>query len=196
MDNNLIEILGTVSGLLYLYLEIKQRPTMWIVGIITSLAYLFVFFNAKIYADASLQMYYVVISFYGLFLWRRSLRGGALKQQNENSNIEYRVMSIETWGYIIGFSILLFIVMFTILSLYTDSPIPIGDAITTSLSIVATWMLAKRYIEHWGFWVVINFISIYNYWIRELNYTVLLYIFYGVFAIVGLYTWKKQGNKV
>jgi len=196
MYDNTLEIFGTISGLLYLYLEIKQRPAMWIVGIINAIIYLLVFFNAKIYADASLQVYYVSVSVYGLMLWRRSILGTQTESSKQVQTIEYRMMSSSMWCYIIVASTILTLAMYAILSRYTDSPVPMGDAITTSLSIVATWMLAKRFIEHWGFWVVINTISIYIYWIRELNYTVLLYLFYGIFAIVGLYTWKKQGNKV
>ncbi|MGL4411727.1 MAG: nicotinamide riboside transporter PnuC [Bacteroidales bacterium] len=196
MYDNTLEIFGTISGLLYLYLEIKQRPAMWIVGIINAIIYLLVFFNAKIYADASLQVYYVSVSVYGLMLWRRSISGTQTESSKQVQTIEYRMMSSSMWCYIIVASTILTLAMYAILSRYTDSPVPMGDAITTSLSIVATWMLAKRFIEHWGFWVVINTISIYIYWIRELNYTVLLYLFYGIFAIVGLYTWKKQGNKV
>jgi nicotinamide mononucleotide transporter len=89
----------------------------------------------------------------------------------------------------------IFLILYYILHHFTDSPIPVGDAFTTAVGIVATWMLAKQIIEHWFFWIIVNAVSIYLYYIRGLYPTMFLYICYGVLAIVGLYTWKKKGFK-
>ena len=83
--------------------------------------------------------------------------------------------------------------LYYVLHNFTDSPIPMGDAFTTSVGIVATWMLARRIIEHWIFWVIVNFVSVYLYYLRGLYPTMFLYICYGILAIVRYYTWKKKG---
>lgn len=89
--------------------------------------------------------------------------------------------------------IVLFFLIYTLLNNFTDSPIPMGDAFTTSVGIVATWMVARRIIEHWVFWIVANGISVYIYFVRDLYPTMFLYICYALLAAIGLYTWKKKG---
>ena len=87
----------------------------------------------------------------------------------------------------------LYTLLYYVLHDFTDSPIPVGDAFTTAVGIVATWMLARRIIEHWIFWIIVNCVSVYLYYLRELYPTMFLYICYAILAAVGLYTWKKKG---
>ena len=93
-----------------------------------------------------------------------------------------------------GSSILaLFALLYYVLHYFTDSPIPAGDAFTTAVGIVATWMLARRIVEHWIFWIVVNCVSVYLYYLRGLYPTMFLYICFAILAAAGLYTWKKKG---
>jgi nicotinamide mononucleotide transporter len=78
---------------------------------------------------------------------------------------------------------------------FTDSPVPAGDAFVTAIGIVATWMLARRIIEHWYLWIMGNAISIYIYYLRELYPTMFLYLCYALLAVAGLYTWIKKGTE-
>lgn len=223
-----LEYFGVVTGLLYLLLEIKQHRAMWVVGFLTSLVYVFVFFVAKIYADMGLNFYYVLISLYGFWQWSRQKRTGEVVSGREkpaaapeetiaapsdtgNSGtsgdsgdsgkkaiadpILYRPL---TWrlGATLGVVLAaLYGALHFILSRYTDSPIPVGDAFTTAVGIVATWMLARRIIEHWILWIIVNCVSVYLYYLRELYPTMFLYLCYAVLAVVGLYNWKKKGIK-
>ncbi len=165
---------------------------MWIVGLLTSLTYVFVFFFAKIYADMGLNIYYVAISIYG---WREWAKGNDLAQTetSNDSSIVYRHTTLPLLVRIVAVIVALQLLLYAILRYLTDSPIPIGDAFTTAVGIVATWMLARRIIEHWLFWVVVNFVSVYLYYLRELYPTMLLYTAYGLLALIGYYTWKKKG---
>ncbi len=83
--------------------------------------------------------------------------------------------------------------IYFVLNTYTDSPVAFGDAFITALSIVATWLLARRIIEHWPCWVVVNGVSVYLYATRALYPTMFLYICYTALAVVGFYNWKKKG---
>jgi Nicotinamide mononucleotide transporter len=87
----------------------------------------------------------------------------------------------------------IYFIIFILLSKFTDSPIPYGDAFTTTLSIVGTWMLAKRILQHWIVWIVVNIISIYLYYVRGLYFTMFLYFFYALSSFAGYYLWKKKG---
>ncbi len=183
-------------------LEIRQHRAMWIVGFITSLVYVFVFFSAKVYADMGLQSYYVLISVYGFWLWKRtpqpSEEGVKVEQSSSSGgrgvNIIYRHVSIPLLIGIVCAMAGLWFIIYYFLSNYTDSPVPKGDALTTSIGIVATWMLARRIIEHWYLWILANATSIYIYYLRDLYPTMFLYLCYTIISVVGLYMWLKKGT--
>ncbi len=192
----LLEYFGVLTGLLYLFLEIRQHRAMWVVGFLTSLVYVFVFFFSKIYADMGLNIYYVAISIYGFWQWtRKSGTGtsGTGEAAATQEAILYRNMTPRLFAGI-SFAILaLFALLYYVLHHFTDSPIPVGDAFTTAVGIVATWMLARRIIEHWIFWIIVNCVSVYLYYLRGLYPTMFLYICYAVLAAIRLYTWNKKG---
>ena len=176
--------------LLYLGLEIVQHRAMWIVGFVTSFVYIFVFFFSKFYADMSLNIYYVCISIYGFWQWHK----GKAVQEGTEVLILYRRLNIRLiWGITVV-TVFLYGTLYFILSDYTDSPVSAGDAFTTALSITATWMLARRILEHWWFWVVIDGVSALLYYQRALYPTCFLFVCYGVLAIVGWINWKKKGK--
>ena len=183
--DNYLELIGTVSGLIYLYLEIRQKVWLWPLGLVTSSVYIFVFYQSKFYADMSLQFYYVAISIYGWYWW---IHGAQLQDKKELpvTRLQWRL------GVMLALiSLALFGLMAFILKNYTDSPVPIGDAFTTALSITATWMLARKILEQWWIWLVVNFVSLSLYLYKGLYPTSFLFFFYAVMSIVGYYEWKK-----
>ena len=169
----LLEYFGVLTGLLYLFLEIRQHRAMWVVGFLTSLVYVFVFFFSKIYADMGLNIYYV--------------------ETAPQEVILYRNMTLRLFAGISFSIVALFALLYYVLHYFTDSPIPAGDAFTTAVGIGATWMLARRIVEHWIFWIVVNCVSVYLYYLRGLYPTMFLYICYAILAAAGLYIWKKKG---
>ncbi len=181
------EILGTVFSLIYLYFSIKQNIWLWPLGLISSAIYVYVFLNAGIYADMALQVYYVVISFYGWYHWSRGV-----KNEKGTTNLPVRRTDELTAGYLLIITSVLFVVISQILLHYTNSQIPYWDAFTTATSITATWMLAKKYIEHWLIWIVVDLVSSALYVYKNLYFTVFLYLVYTAMAIVGYLQWKKK----
>lgn len=184
-----LEYFGVLTGLTYLVLEIMQHRAMWVVGFVTSLVYVFVFFFSKFYADMSLNVYYVGISVYGFWQWKRE----GTRDRQEQPELRYRHLTWRSLGGLAVVTVVLYGGMFQVLSRFTDSPVPAGDAFTTALSVTATWMLAKRILEHWWFWVVINLVSALLYYYRGLYPTCFLFVCYGVLAVVGWFNWKKKG---
>lgn len=185
-----LEIFGVVTGLLYLYLEIKQKSIMWIVGFITSLIYVFVFFQAKFYADMGLNIYYVLISIYGLVKWNKNSEE---EINSPSGEIQYTSLTPILGIGLSIFFVVLFFVIAHLLDNLTDSPVPYGDALTTTLGIIATWMLARRIIQHWIVWVFVNAFAVYLYIYRGLYPTAFLYVCYCMLAVVGYFNWKKKG---
>ena len=185
LENNFWELFGTLAALIYLYFSIKQKIWLWPWGIITSLVYIFVFFKAKFYADMGLNVYYVAISIYGWYHWKR----GSTNTQNE---LPVAKTPRKRYIPIMLSSLLIYFVIYYILRNYTDSPVPVGDSFTTAFSIVATWMLARKYIEQWIFWVVIDLVSMALYIYKDLWITSGLFFIYSLLAVYGYFEWNNN----
>lgn len=186
---NYIEILGTILGLAYIFLSIRQNILTWPVGLLTSALYVHVFFVSKFYADMALQIYYVVVSIYGWYHWIKGNSG-------EKDHLHVSLTPNRLWILLVAITVALFLFIAFILENYTDSPIPLGDSLTTALSLVATWMLARKYIEHWLIWVFVDFFSAILYAFKSLWPTAVLFIVYTIMAILGYLSWKKDIPKV
>lgn len=189
--SNYIELFGVISGLIYIYLEIKANIWLWPVGIITAAFYIIVFAQAKFYADMGLQLYYLIIFTYGLYIWLRkdNKQRGIRTKQSQIRNITRK----ESLLYSIS-TITIYIFIYEILTKYTDSPLPAWDSFTTALSIIATFMLAHKIIEQWWIWIVVNIVSLGLYIYKDLYMTAFLFIVYGIMAIIGYFEWKKLQN--
>ena len=181
---NWVEIVGALAGFVYVFFEIKVSKWMWPIGLLTSIFYIVIFFKSKFYADMSLQFYYVAISLLGWYWWLKGGREGkALEMSHLSSNFVIKLSVI---------SLLVFVLIAYILVNYTDSPLPYWDALTTSLSIVATWLLARKIIEHWLLWIFIDLVSMVLYIYKGLYPTSILFLFYSVLAVLGYFQWKKE----
>jgi len=209
ISNNFIEIFGAVTGIIFVFLEIRQNIWLWPVGLVTSAVYIWVFFTSKFYADMSLQGYYLVISCLGWYWWtrgkKRRLRSKATKfreaeggdveklriEETETKELQVTRLKLSTGIMLALVFFLLYIIMWFVLTRLTDSPVPVRDSFITSLSIIATWMLARKIYEHWFLWIVVNFVSAVFFLTRGLYPTVILYTVYGIMSFVGLAAWKK-----
>ncbi len=185
----IIEIFGTISGLIYIFLEIKAKLLMWPVGIVTSAFYIIVFFTSKFYADMSLQIYYLIISIYGWIYWYKG------NKKSKSKKLKISKTTKKTALTLIIITIFLFFIMSYILSNYTDSPLPYWDSFTTALSIIATWMLAKKLIEQWIIWIIVDLVSMSLYIYKKLYPTSFLFLVFTILAFVGFIEWKKQMQK-
>lgn len=133
----------------------------------------------------SLQFYYLAVSVFGWISWRsgKQQSGKELPVKRTKKLQALVLMSITTF---------VFLLYYFILTRYTDSPLPLCDSLTTALSITATWMLARKLLEHWILWVIVDGLSAGLYLYKGLYPTAILFIIYTVMAIVGWYQWKKD----
>jgi nicotinamide mononucleotide transporter len=187
----IIEIIGAVIGLTYLFLEYKANVWLWPVGILMSVFYVVIFFHGKFYADAAVYLYYIGANTYGLFQWTRTrkqtLEGNGIKQELAITHVPAkRILPL------VAITVVLWMILYGILKTVTDSPVPLGDAFTTAVSIVAMWMLAQKYLEQWLLWVVVNIVSTALYFWKGLYPTGILFIVYVIVAVLGYFRWKKE----
>jgi len=186
LSGNYIELLGAILGIIYVFFSIRQSILTWPVGLLTSLLYVWVFLVSKLYADMGLQMYYVVISIYGWYEW---LRGN---QTDKSESLKVSRLTLKLGQILALVSLLIFLLIWFVLKNYTDSPVPVADALATSLSIIATWMLARKILEHWLVWIFVDAFSIGLFLYKNLLPTVILFAVYTVMAVVGFIEWKKE----
>jgi nicotinamide mononucleotide transporter len=185
-SGNYIELLGAILGFAYIFYSIRQSILTWPIGLLTSALYVVVFFVSKLYADMGLQLYYVAISIYGWFEWIRgdqALHMEPVKVSRINAKLAV-ILSVV--------SFLLFLVIWYILKKFTDSPVPMADGFATALSIVATWMLARKILEHWLVWIFVDAFSVGLFFYKQLYPTVVLFIVYTVMAYIGYREWKRD----
>ena len=198
LSDNYIEVFGAAAGILYVFLEIRQTIWLWPVGIITSAVYIWVFFTGKLYADMSLQVYYLVISILGWYWWTRSKSGikdNSLRGNNDEEKgdlLQVTRLRFRTGMILSACFVFLFAGMLIILTRFSDSPVPGRDSFITSLSVVATWMLARKIYEHWFLWIIVNGVATALFLTRGLYPTVVLYTVYGIMSFAGLAEWKKS----
>lgn len=185
LSGNYIELLGAILGLAYIFFSIRQSIFTWPVGLLTSVLYVWVFFQSKLYADMGLQVYYVAISIYGWYEW---LFGNTA----QHSPLKVSRITPKMGAALLSVSLFIFFLIWFVLDQYTDSPVPVADSLATSLSIVATWMLARKILEHWLVWIFVDIFSIGLFWYKDLIPTVILFAVYAVMAFVGYFEWKKE----
>ena len=183
LSGHYIEILGVVFSMLYLYFSIRQNILLWPMGILSALLYMVVFFHSKFYADMGLNAYYFFISIYGWIVWKQGRRDGEKMPVSRLRLKQGLTLLLITAAAFFGTGIML--------SRYTDSPIPYWDAFTTALSFTATWMLARKILEHWIIWIIVDSVSMGLYLYRGLYPTLVLFSIYTIMAVIGLIQWKQ-----
>lgn len=180
---NYLEIAGALIGLLYLWFEYKASIWLWPVSIVMPAIYIAVYYQAGLYADSGINVYYLLAGVYGWWLWLRHAPGKPDKP----------IVSIR--GKLILPLFLIFSIAFMgigeLLVCYTDSMVPWWDSFTTALSIIAMWMLAHKYVEQWLVWMVVDVVSCVLYIYKELFFTSALYGLYAVIAFLGYLKWKQ-----
>lgn len=182
-----IEIIAATLGIIAIYFQIKVKPFYWVISLVVSSMYIIVYFSAKLYADMSMQFYYVGMSIYGLYVWL----SGNYSSDKKIIHIS-KIKDLKSWLLIALISALSFFIIGFILKKFTDSSVPWWDSFTTSLSFVATWMLARKKIENWLIWIVVNATSVALYIYKQLYPTTILFIILTLLAIVGYFQWKRE----
>lgn len=190
--NNYLEIIGAVSGLIYLYFSVKQNIWLWPVGLITSAFYIIVFYYSQLYADMSLNVYYLIVSIYGWHHWL------IRKDNTYHSSIKIGTLSLKGWStYLLSAIVLTIFLGLILVNIpqklgFKPSSVPWWDAFLTGSSIIATWMLARKILEQWLWWIIIDAFSIGVFFYKELYFTTILSIVNTIVAVVGYIKWKQD----
>lgn len=196
-----LDILGFVTGILYLYWEYFANPKMWIAELIMPLIMCFLFYDKGLYADFSMNIYYFAIAIYGYVVWTKKRNVPvSLNSSNTSPSAKKQDKLILPISHIPGKFLLLaiagFCVIYVLIAWWlvtlTDSTVPYLDAFTTALSIVAMWMLARKYVEQWLAWVLVDIVSAALYIYKGIPWSATRYIIYTAIAFFGYAKWIKM----
>lgn len=181
-----LQCVGTALGLLYLWLEYKANIWLWVVGAIMPVVHGVLYLQSGIYADAAMQLYYVVAGIYGLAVWKRRPR------KSDDGKIRH---TPKGWVVpLVAVYALLHVAIYFVLVEFTDSRVPVLDSMSTSLCIVAMWMLSRKLVEQWLVWLVVDMISVGLYLYKGIPITSGLYMLYCILAIAGYLRWRRQAR--
>ena len=180
-----VELTGASLGLLYLYFEYKADIKIWATGILMSLFYVYVYVTNEFYAFAAINVYYIIAQIYGWIKWTQ--------KTSEEKPLCY--MPVKYIAPLSGVTALLFFLLAVLLAKMGESAVAWGDSFITSLSIVAIWMLSRKYVEQWIPLIIANFASIFIFYHQELYPTSLMYAVYFVVSIFGYFNWKRMIKK-
>ena len=181
---NWLEITAVIFAILYLILAVKQNILCWIAGIISSVLYFFIMQKAGLYMEAYLQVFYVVMGIYGWSQWSAS----------NASNPSFIVNTWSKYQHMIAISIILALSLLSgsLLERYTDAALPFLDALVSWGAVVATYMVAKKLLENWIYWFVIDATSIFLFIERGLWLSAVLFAAYLVIIFFGYQSWNKE----
>jgi len=181
------EILGFIVGLLYLYFEYKASIWLWPCTIFMPLISLAVYWQSGLYADFGINIYYSVVAIYGWWVWKYGK-----KEKGKSAELPIIHTPKQQYAPLIAASLLLWWSLWYILAHFTDSNVPVADAFTTALSIVAYWMLARKHAEQWLVWLVVDAVCTVLYVYKGIPFYAVLYGAYTIIAWFGYLKWIKM----
>lgn len=186
-----LEIIGVVVGVIYLWLEYRASIYLWIASIIMPAIYLFIYYDAGLYADTAINIYYLAIALYGWAAWRYGFSFARKGKEQPQKELPISHITARGWIAMVALYVVAQVAISTALISLTDSVVPWFNGLTSALSIVGMWMLARKYIEQWWVWLVVDVLSAGLYAYKGLHFTAVLYAAYAVIAIAGYMKWKR-----
>lgn len=185
---NVIELIATVAGFLCVLLYIRQNILSWPLGLIQVTLYIYVFYIARLYSDMILHIIYVFLQLYGWYHW--------LHGNKDNTPLPVRsltALAVTGYALLSGAGTL---VIGYLMATYTDAALPYADAMVMATSLVAQWLIARKILQTWYFWIAVDVVAITVFMQRDLYFTTALYGLFLIMSMFGLVAWRKSHANV
>ncbi|MGG1554907.1 nicotinamide riboside transporter PnuC [Paenibacillus ferrarius] len=183
-SSSTLEIVATTTGLLCVWFTARQNIWAWPIGIVNVICFFFMFEEAKLYADMTLQLFFLVLSVYGWIYWLTKREGAQVRPTRRITRRLVLTLAVilvaATWAW--GF----------VLHTYTDASIPYADALIATLSVIAQFLLSSKVLENWLIWIAVDVLSIGMYAYKELYTVAFLYVVFLLIATAGFISWKRE----
>jgi nicotinamide mononucleotide transporter len=179
-----LETVAVALSIAYLILAMKENSLCWYCAFVSTAIYVVIFGDVSLYMESALNGYYMAMAIYGWYQWQR---GGSA-----NQGVALSIWTTRQHFMAIGLILLSTVISGYLLTVTTEARLPYIDSFTTWASVVTTVMVARKVLENWLYWIVINSVSIFLYIDRELYQTAAMFVVYLVLAIIGYFTWRKN----
>lgn len=180
------EIIAVLFGIAYIILAAKESLWAWFFAFFGTLIYTIIFWEGQLLSSAILNFYYMIMAFYGYFMWR--------KHEEENDNIIIHSTSLSFHSKVIIIGTIITIIIGYFMTINTQTQLPYLDAFVMVFSVITTWMLAHKILENWLYWIVIDSAAVILYWKSGYYVTIILFILYIILAFYGYFKWYKIKN--
>ena len=185
---SLLEVIAVIFAMAYLLLAVRENILCWLFAFLSTAIYTFLFWDVSLLMESALNVYYMAMAIYGWYQWTH---GGA-SEGGESHALEVRSMSGQQHVLVIIGIAILCLVSGKLLSEHSSAAWPYVDSFTTWASVITTYLVTRKYLQNWLYWIVIDAVSIPLYIDRGLNLTALLFVAYVVIAVVGYFKWRDH----
>lgn len=179
-----LEVVAVLMAIAYLVLAIRQNIWCWAAAAVSTVLYLYIMYRANLYMESALQLFYLGMAAYGWQQWR--------KAAGEDSELRVSTWTPRRHALALGSIALLVLISGELLQRYSNAALPHVDSFTTWGAIVATYMVARKILENWVYWFVIDAVSVGLYLSRDLFFTAALFSAYLVMIVIGYRTWRAS----
>lgn len=179
-----LEAVAVAAGLMSVWYARREDILVYPTGIVNVLIYVYLCYEVKLYADMSINIFYFGMSIYGWIKWTR--------KTSDNQTRPITVMDRKEWILSAGGLVLFFFALWYILQKYTDSNVPVWDALTTAIFIIGMWLMALKKVENWIFWIAGDLISVPLYASKLLVLSSFQFAVFLALAIAGYIEWRKK----
>jgi nicotinamide mononucleotide transporter len=179
-----LELIAFVLAIAMVVFNIRVNPLGWPLACVSSLLYFALFWNSRLYGDASLQIFFAVIALWGWWQWLR----GTLP---DGSALRVRTLGRRGHAWVVFALAMAWPATGLFLKHYTDTDVPWWDAFPTAASVIGQWLLGRKYLENWIAWIVVNVVSVGLFAYKGLWLTVILYAIFVAMSVVGWRAWRR-----
>ena len=185
-----LDILTRILGLIYIWLEYRAHIALWVIGIVMPALDIYLYWSHGLYGDAGMACYYSLAACYGLYIWkfkktRKKKESLPIIFMPRDQYLPSLLFFLISWGFI-----------YYILITWTNSTVPLLDSFTNAMSFVGLWALARKYVEQWIFWIIVDIVCTFLYIQKGIPFKAMLYGLYVVIAIAGYQKWKRVAKTV
>ena len=190
MELHWLDILTTILGLIYIWLEYRAHIALWVIGIVMPALDIILYWSHGLYGDAGMACYYTLAACYGLYIWkfkktRKKKESLPIIFMPRDQYLPSLLFFLISWGFI-----------YYILITWTNSTVPLLDSFTNAMSFVGLWALARKYVEQWIFWIIVDIVCTFLSIQKGIPVQAMLYGLYVVSAIAGYQKWKRVAKTV
>ncbi len=190
LSSQWLDILTTILGLIYIWLEYRAHIALWVIGVIMPALDIVLYWQHGLYGDAGMACYYTFAALYGFYVWK------FVKTRKKKEPLPIIFLPRRQYLPTIVFFFVAWAAVYYVLITWTDSTVPLLDSFTNALSFVGLWALARKYVEQWVFWMVVDGVCTFLYIKKGIPFKAMLYGLYVVIAIAGYLKWRSVAKTV